>query len=329
MEISQLNGNPIVGKLRGVSSAGTPLTPDQQGNVNIPKATGSTFGVVEFGSGYGIDGSNGIPVINKSTNVEIEAKSNNYKPLVPANLDKAIKEGLGNYNLGTNNVNAWSDTYKSHAREVIGAVGENDVPVKSISAGGTALTPDANGNVNIPVDQTYNATSTKPQSGLAVAQAVGTKQDVLVSGTNVKTINGESILGSGDLVIAGGITYEEVVQGHTVTFSTVTVEGKNASAGGFVVTLDGRDPDSIYDYDLQLSAEDYGNGEWSGDGGILTTPFVKSGITVLKFLSVGNPFTISLNGVKVVDCEEVGDDTIYTVNVTEDCTLTGTAERTD
>lgn len=31
-----------------------------------------------------------------------------------------------------------------------------------------------------------------------------TKQDELVSGTNIKTINGESILGSGDLVIAGG-----------------------------------------------------------------------------------------------------------------------------
>lgn len=31
-----------------------------------------------------------------------------------------------------------------------------------------------------------------------------TKQEVLVSGTNIKTINGESILGSGDLILAGG-----------------------------------------------------------------------------------------------------------------------------
>lgn len=33
---------------------------------------------------------------------------------------------------------------------------------------------------------------------------ISTKQDTLVSATNIKTINGESILGSGDLVIPGG-----------------------------------------------------------------------------------------------------------------------------
>ena len=33
---------------------------------------------------------------------------------------------------------------------------------------------------------------------------INTKQDTLVSATNIKTINGESILGSGDLVISGG-----------------------------------------------------------------------------------------------------------------------------
>jgi hypothetical protein len=42
----------------------------------------------------------------------------------------------------------------------------------------------------------------------ALATAVGTelkgKQDVLVSGTDIKTVNGTSLLGSGDLVIAGG-----------------------------------------------------------------------------------------------------------------------------
>lgn len=31
-----------------------------------------------------------------------------------------------------------------------------------------------------------------------------TKQDALVSGTNIKTINGESILGSGDITVGGG-----------------------------------------------------------------------------------------------------------------------------
>jgi len=35
---------------------------------------------------------------------------------------------------------------------------------------------------------------------------VSSKQDILVSGTNIKTINGSSILGSGDIVIEGGVS---------------------------------------------------------------------------------------------------------------------------
>jgi hypothetical protein len=38
------------------------------------------------------------------------------------------------------------------------------------------------------------------------ANIIGSKQDTLVSGTNIKTINSNSILGSGDLVITGGVS---------------------------------------------------------------------------------------------------------------------------
>lgn len=67
--------------------------------------------------------------------------------------------------------------------------------------------PDSNGNVNIniptpaTVDQTYDSTSTNAQSGTAVAEAISTKQDTLVSGTNIKTVNGNSLLGSGNIDI--------------------------------------------------------------------------------------------------------------------------------
>lgn len=50
------------------------------------------------------------------------------------------------------------------------------------------------------VDNTSDAD--KPVS-TAQASAIGLKQDVLVSGTNIKTINGISILGSGDVPISG------------------------------------------------------------------------------------------------------------------------------
>ena len=44
----------------------------------------------------------------------------------------------------------------------------------------------------------------------AVKTAVDAKQDTLVSGTNIKTINGNSVLGGGDLVISAGADILEI-----------------------------------------------------------------------------------------------------------------------
>lgn len=51
--------------------------------------------------------------------------------------------------------------------------------------------------------------------------ALSNKQDVLVSGSNIKTINGNSVLGSGDLVIAGGSGGANLTT--SVTSTTVTI----------------------------------------------------------------------------------------------------------
>jgi hypothetical protein len=49
-----------------------------------------------------------------------------------------------------------------------------------------------------------NATNSQ-YSGLAAS-----KQDTLVSATNIKTINGSTILGSGDLTVTGGLTQQQI-----------------------------------------------------------------------------------------------------------------------
>lgn len=46
--------------------------------------------------------------------------------------------------------------------------------------------------------------------GKADTSALATKQDTLVSGTNIKTINNASILGSGDLIISSGSGIEKL-----------------------------------------------------------------------------------------------------------------------
>ena len=51
------------------------------------------------------------------------------------------------------------------------------------------------------------------------------KQDILVSGTNIKTINGQSLLGSGDLTIGGGSTYSG---GTGISISGTTINHSNS-----------------------------------------------------------------------------------------------------
>lgn len=73
-------------------------------------------------------------------------------------------------------------------------------------------------------------------SNLATQSAVNAKQDALVSGTNIKTINNESLLGSGNINISGGggdtlfvkVTYSN----YTYTADTTYADMATAIAGG-------------------------------------------------------------------------------------------------
>lgn len=89
--------------------------------------------------------------------------------------------------------------------------------ITGVSANGTSIA--TSGVVNIPAASTSaygvtklsSATNSTSTTLAATASAVKAaydlangKQDTLVSGTNIKTINGASILGSGDITIEGG-----------------------------------------------------------------------------------------------------------------------------
>lgn len=56
---------------------------------------------------------------------------------------------------------------------------------------------------NVTVDSALSGTSENPVQNKAIDAALGGKQATLVSGTNIKTINGESLLGSGNLTVSG------------------------------------------------------------------------------------------------------------------------------
>lgn len=109
--------------------------------------------------------------------------------------------------------------------------------VKGISVNGTAQTIDANGNVDIAsvytkdetdtmlegmvictdddgsastasfdaqADTVWNKAQTLSSAQQAQARSNIGAQEALVSGTNIKTVNNESILGNGNITISGG-----------------------------------------------------------------------------------------------------------------------------
>lgn len=80
--------------------------------------------------------------------------------------------------------------------------------------------------------------STGAITGLATTSQVGAKQDTLVSGTNIKTINGESLLGSGDLTISGGGSSQWTdISSLAWTFSEDNVATIHAKTNGSLVCL--------------------------------------------------------------------------------------------
>ena len=58
-----------------------------------------------------------------------------------------------------------------------------------------------------------HAQATYMSDGATVEDAVNDKQNTLISGTNIKTINGNSILGEGDITIEGGSIDPELLEG--------------------------------------------------------------------------------------------------------------------
>lgn len=69
---------------------------------------------------------------------------------------------------------------------------------KSETSGATEISTALNAKADTAT------TYTKTETDNAITAATSTKQDALVSGTNIKTINGETLLGEGNITIEGG-----------------------------------------------------------------------------------------------------------------------------
>lgn len=147
-------------------------------------------------------------------------KGNVYNVTDAFTTNNKFVEGAGkSYPAGTNVV-VINTTGTAYAFDVLAGMVDlsnyqtlitstNKVPASNVSGLATVATSGSYNDLSdkpyipegVTIDQTYSATSTNAQSGKAVAGAISTKQDTLVSGTNIKTINNNSILGSGNISV--------------------------------------------------------------------------------------------------------------------------------
>lgn len=92
--------------------------------------------------------------------------------------------------------------------------------------------------------QSLTAYSTTQEVNTMISQSVSGKQDTLVSGTSIKTINNESLLGSGNITIQGGGTDAPISAGTGTeaiveNFTGNTASGNYSNAEGYMTSASG------------------------------------------------------------------------------------------
>lgn len=103
------------------------------------------------------------------------------------------------------------------------------------SLGDTPIIPDSTSQLTNDsgfIDNTVN-NLTNYMLTTDINTALGNKQDTLISGTNIKTINNNSLLGSGDITISGGTPTDVQINGTSIvsnnTANIITESAYNSS----------------------------------------------------------------------------------------------------
>lgn len=156
-------------------------------------------------------------VVDKTYEEVATALSANSLILLKGNIDEATEI----YQL------AWAEHYPSIGIVLLFSYVEGD----SSSCYSVHLTFGVQGDVDVKTRGDKFATD----------EQVKAKQDTLVSGTNIKTINGESVLGSGDLKVSGGLP---TIQAGTGANSEVFNGIAPTSASGEKSHAEGEDSDA-------------------------------------------------------------------------------------
>lgn len=223
------NGDVLFSQLiSDIQIAGSPVTKD---------TIIDQFATIGFISGGG-SGEGAVSSVNGQTgDVVITADSLNVYN--KTEIDTALngKQAAGDYATKTELQNVSAEV--EHKADKTSVYTKQEVNDKLATKQATLVqgdnitlsTPDAEGKVTISATGLATIKSVQEISGEVATLSTG-KQDKLVSGTNIKTINGNSILGEGNIEITGGGTSNK-----TWYFSGATefLTGASVNAGLSVI----------------------------------------------------------------------------------------------
>lgn len=178
------------------------------------------------------------------------------------------------------------------------------------------ITPDSNGNI---VVTNVSGTASSITGTISKNQVTGlendlnNKQNVLVSGTNVKTINGQSIVGSGDLSVSGPVKLIGVLS------SNFTLSNSNTSQNAF--------PPSSDAYTLTANKTYFFKGKFLITNGSTshTTAMgwvVTTGLNITSMEYVVQIFSSALNGISTSSSVQVSGVANKVLNATSSAVTT-------
>ena len=162
------------------------------GIANIPYANGNTPGVIMTSTAYGISvyQQNGNTYIAKSTDAEVKAGTNQYKPIVPYNQHTSIFYGLAKaagdttQSASSNAVGTYTDNAKASIKSMLGIV---DGSTGTVTVAGTTPTITAVENTRYVCGEVSTLSITPPASGICIVRFTsGTTAAVVTVPNTVK-----------------------------------------------------------------------------------------------------------------------------------------------
>jgi hypothetical protein len=259
--------NNLIERITSVASSSTPISITASSIPNYV-ITGSANQVFNMANAttlpkgatftFNNNGSTGVDSIrNSSGTLIVSVPNGGYATLILNDSTTAV--GSWDYHFGAPSSVQWSTNTFNLGNASITNASWNGSVIGSNKGGAGSVTgilkADGSGNVSAAISGAAN--DYLVGSSLSATRNVSTGsiftynsstgaynldttkyQQPLVSGTNIKTINGSSILGSGDLTISGGLTGAGAVSSSVVPLTVWSVSNSKVSSTSTYVSYD-------------------------------------------------------------------------------------------